>query len=299
MSKHPGRRPGLLALATARGAEQRCLRVGAWEIALHGLDPELAGDLDRRWGGFCAPRCRQEPRLSLRVFEDERGLCPGNWRGGQPYAIRGEVEGGLPLGVLHHVVLAPEDAESAVWRAAMARTPDEPPGRTFENAVRYLLARLVTREGGLALHGAGVLRQGRAWIFAGPPGSGKTTAVDLSRPATSLGDDFAVLVPGPEGWRTAAVPFDNREEAPSEAPPGLLPVAGVWRLYHAPEPRVERLAGVRAAASLMTCAAFPWALADLGAEILDHARRYVSEAVYGHLSFRPAPDFWPLLEGED
>ena len=50
----------------------------------------------------------------------------------------------------------------------------------------------------LALHGAGVMREERAYLFVGPSRSGKSTAVRLSAPAISMGDDFAVVLPRPK-----------------------------------------------------------------------------------------------------
>jgi hypothetical protein len=198
----------------------------------------------------------------------------------------------------YHLATSPENPGGAVWRAAVAAAPRERPDRVVENGVRYLVARLAVAEGGLALHGAGVLRGRRAFVFAGPSRSGKTTAVGLSSDTTSLGDDFAVLLPREGGWRTAAVPFDNLERGPADPPRGLFPVAGVWRLFQADEAAIETPAGPQAVASLTSCAAFPWAMPDLAAAVLEHAQRFVSESCFGHLRFGRDPDFWKLLPAD-
>ena len=286
----------LLALERSEGEHGRCLRVGPWELILEGLEAELAALLDLRWGGFVGGELAAEPALRLRIFEAGHGLSPGRWAPGESYRIDGKVTQGRLLVRSYHFALCCEREDPSVWRVGMIRTADEPPDRILENAVRYLAARLAVKEGGVAIHGAGVLRDGRAYVFAGPSRSGKTTAVKLSAPSTSLGDDFAVLFPREEGWWTAAVPFDNSGEAPADPPSASFPLAGAWRLYHAAEPRVETLPPAQAAASLMGCVAFPWAMPDLTDEVLGHVKRFIGESTFGHLYFRKKPDFWRLLQ---
>jgi hypothetical protein len=165
----------------------------------------------------------------------------------------------------------------------------------LDNAARYLVARLAIERGGLALHGAGVRRDSRAWIFAGPSGAGKTTAMRLSAPAESLGDDFAVVVPFEGGWAAPALPFDNTESGPDNPVRGLTPLAGVWRIFQADRHRVERPSGVLAQASLLACAAFPWALPDLSDRAGESVSLFAASGRFGHLHFAPDPGFWPLL----
>ena len=92
------------------------------------------------------------------------------------------------------------------FKVSVVETHAEPFGRVLDNVARYLVARMVSKRGGLALHGAGVLRGERGWIFAGPSGSGKSTASRLSAPSPSLGDDFAVVMPEGTGFATCALP---------------------------------------------------------------------------------------------
>jgi hypothetical protein len=114
---------------------------------------------------------------------------------------------------------------------------------------------------------------------------------------TSLGDDFAVIVPAGGGWATPALPFDNTETAPADPIRGLVPLAGIFRLFHAERHRVERPTGVLAQASLLACAAFPWALPDLAGRAGESIARLASSGLYGHLHFAVDPGFWSVVEG--
>jgi len=154
--------------------------------------------------------------------------------------------------------------------------------------------------GGFAMHSAGVLHDLRAYVYAGPSRSCKSTAVKASAPARSLGDDFGIVVPGAEGWRTPAVPFDGSEQIGSDAPTDLYPVAAIWRLYHSDGVRVEHPSTLFAPASLMSCVAFPWAYPERAGELLDHVRRFLDEATFGHLEFAVDSNLYSeLLERHD
>ncbi len=159
-----------------------------------------------------------------------------------------------------------------------------------------MTARMAVERGGFAMHAAGVLRDGKAWIFTGPSGAGKSTAVRLSAPAVSLGDDFGLVLPGPDGWVTPPLPFDNAEaivERPAET---SFPVAGIWRLFKADQPRVERPTGLHAVTSLSSCQALSRVMPDLAGTVLGQIDRFCQEAHFGHLHFGLNGDFWgPLL----
>lgn len=279
------------------GSALRTLRVGPWKFAIVGLDEELASTLDERWGGFLSREPEAAPRLVVRALRGEAGVGLGAIGRGERYRIEASFDGDTPLVRSYHFALCP-DEEPDQWRLVLVEPTGEAIERVVENALRYLVARLAILSGGFALHGAGVLRGGQAYLFAGPSRSGKTTAVRLAAPDRSLGDDFAVLLPAAGGWVAPAVPFDNAETRPSSVPAwGPFPVHGVWRLFHAPDARVETPAGTPAAtASLLGCTAFPWALADLTAPMIEHVRRFVESGRFGHLHFSPTSDLWPLLE---
>ena len=177
----------------------------------------------------------------------------------------------------------------------MTRTDDEPVGRVVENVLRLLLARHVVEQGGVPFHAAGVVRDDRAHLLAGPSGAGKTTAVALSAPCVRLGDDFGFAVPGPEGWRTAAVPFDNAERGDADPPRGWFPLAGVWRLYQAPATRLETPSEMVRDLSILACAAAPWSMPELAVALMDTVDRLGREVPSGHLHFRPEPGLWDCI----
>lgn len=276
----------LTGLKEPRGGEARDLRVGSWVVRIEGLDRRLGGQLDQRWGPFVGPVQGDPATLVLRIVDaGEEGWLPGPDGPGELYRMEPRGDADARVIVSYNFALGRVPGGESDWSLAITRGTLEPTGRLLENAVRFLLATVALDHGGFAMHSAGVLHDLRAYVYAGPSRSGKSTAVKASAPARSLGDDFGIVVPGEEGWRTPAVPFDGSEQIGSDAPTGLYPVAAIWRLYHSEGVRVEHPSTLVAPASLMSCVAFPWAYPERAGELLDHVRRFLDEATFGHLEF--------------
>jgi hypothetical protein len=287
----------LLGLERPRGERQRLLRIGDMEIGIEGLDDELAEALDSRWGGFVHRQGGERPDYTLRLIQDSTAAWLTAERQAELYRLEAVNDTAHRVIVSYHFAMCAED-DPRIWKLAMADQDREPPGRVVENGVRYLMARLAIERGGFAMHGAGVLREGLAYLFAGPSRSGKTTAVSLAAPAVSMGDDFALVVPGDGGWRAPAVPFDNSEMADRRPPSGLHEVAGIWRLHQADEMRIERPIAGLAVASLMGCTAFSWTLPELSGALLEQVKAFVLEGRFAHLHFSREGDLWKLLLAE-
>lgn len=98
----------------------------------------------------------------------------------------------------------------------------------LEALLGALAVATVYRRGGVVLHAAGVELDGRAVLFVGPSGAGKTTACSLTAGARGFVRDRAVLVPDRKGWAAWALPgwapIDQGLE-PSSA--HRLPVAAI------------------------------------------------------------------------
>jgi len=273
----------------------RCgaLRVGNRRIRIDGLDGGLIALLAERWGRFFECRAPADPWCVLELLPAE----PAGWLAaapGETYRLEAINDAAHRVVVSYSFAIC-ESVSPGRWRAAVHLEGAELPGRVFDNLLRWLTARLTLELGGLALHAGGVLRGDRAYLFAGASGSGKSTAIALSAPATSLGDDMAVVLPGREHWLVPALPFDNAERIDHDPPRGLFPVAGIWRLLQADEHRAERPEPALAVASLLGCAAFPWSMPDERERLLQQATRIAHSGLYAHLRFRPDPGFWGCL----
>jgi hypothetical protein len=289
----------MLGLDRPRGDESRELRLGRHVIRVDGLDRELAGQLDRHWPGFFGRAGTADPLYTLHLLQGDGAEWLGPPHPSEPYRVEAFNAPSHRVLASYHFALCAGPAPGT-WRAAVEDHPDEPPLRIVENALRCLAGRLALELGGLGLHAAGVVRAGRAYLFAGPSRSGKTTAVGLSAPSRSLGDDFAMVLPEGDGngWVAPVLPFDNAspvEHEPVETP---FPVAGIWRLYPSTDTRVEKPPFGAAVASLLGCAAMPWIYPEFAADLLERASRLVTAGLFAHLRFTKDPGFWTRLVGQ-
>ena len=276
------------------GDQQRTLSIGETAIRIEGLDDDLCLRLEPRWGAFLEPRAPCEPRAVLQVVDGGAGHWLGAPRSGEVYRLDCVEHAGRRLIASYHFAVAP-DGQPRSWRLALTRGSDEPVERILENAVRYLTAVVTAEDGGFAMHAAGVLHEGRAFLFAGPSRAGKSTVVRLLSPAVSLGDDFGLVLPGPEGWVAPALPFDNAERSPGGPCGQLFPVAGIWRLFQSEVTRLERPAPGLIEASLLGCVAFAWAMPEASTSLLQQVGRFVAEGRFEHLHFEQQAELWSLL----
>ncbi len=101
----------------------------------------------------------------------------------------------------------------------------------IENYLRVFTAHQALRHGGVVLHSAGLVVDGRAYLCVGRSGAGKTTLTRKGHQAGAgvLSDDINLVLPGPAGYEAHAVPFTGEFGRTLTHPGGraAYPVAGL------------------------------------------------------------------------
>src|SRR5262245_10203186 len=167
--------------------------------------------------------------------------------------------------------------------------------RGLENFLRPLTASYILARGGLLLHAAGVVRDGRAYVFFGPSGSGKTTVTELSARDLVLSDDLTLVVPVDSGFAAAGIPFGMAHHHVPDSS-GWFPIAALARLVQAADVRRERLTGGRALAEIASCLPFVNHEGGEAARALEVAGRLLNAVPAWRLSFRKEDSFWEVLQ---
>lgn len=163
--------------------------------------------------------------------------------------------------------------------------------RGLENFLRIMTANLILDRGGFLLHGSGVVRDGRAYVFFGPSGSGKTTVTDLSPDDTILSDDLTLVVPGASGFEAAGIPFGMAHHHVPDTN-GSFPIASLNRLVQSRDTRREPMPKARAMAEV--AASLPFVAHDPARteQILSVVDGLLERVPVHRLHFRKDPSFW-------
>lgn len=157
--------------------------------------------------------------------------------------------------------------------------------------LRVVLSALAFRSGGLMLHAAGIVRNGRAYLFFGRSGSGKTTVARNSPDDQVLNDDLVILRPEEGSWQVFGTPFTNPTQAKPSA--GSAPAAALFRLIQSPRVYLEPLTGARALAELVACVPV---LNASPAPPLERCRLLLLSVQAFDLHLRPDPSFWDAID---
>lgn len=101
--------------------------------------------------------------------------------------------------------------------------------RRVYGVLRLLFSLWVQDQGGAALHGCAIGKSGKAHVFIGKSGAGKTTLVREFPGDVVLGDDLVAILPHePGNYRVHGTPFSGREG--TQASLQVLPLATLSRL---------------------------------------------------------------------
>jgi len=160
-----------------------------------------------------------------------------------------------------------------------------------DSVTRIICSFLLAGAPGFLLHASSLVRNGRAFVFCGPSGAGKTTMTRLApNDARLLTDEISCLRKTNGVWHAFGTPFAG--ELATSGDRISAPVAGVFRLQHAAEHRVEMLSTVDAVRAIMRNVLVFGHEPDLQGRALDAVCDLVSTVPAARLNFLPEPSVW-------
>jgi hypothetical protein len=197
--------------------------------------------------------------------------------------------------------------ESGIWilRRGDFRArydPDRRCGVVRQGANRYSIdavLRIVhsidlAGEGGFLLHAASAIRDGRAFIFAGRSGAGKTTIARLAPAGVSLlSDEISWVRPSAERFVAWGTPFTGELGQPGVN--RSAPVGALYFLEQARENRITRLEGAEAVRLLLENILFFADDPRLVRRVFDNACAFAESTSIFRLSFLPDSSAWELI----
>jgi hypothetical protein len=185
----------------------------------------------------------------------------------------------------HAALLEPDFSRGVVFPKRLA--PEQPaPYTLFFPIDEQLFLNRMALLGGALIHACGVAMDGRAVLFCGRSGAGKSTIARLCRAAGHIlmNDDRIVVRPAEAAIRAGATPWHGTV---AEIDPGVRPLGAVFHLRQAPENRVVPLSARQGTLRLMANAIAPFYRRDPVQAILDTLARAGDQARHYELHFRP------------
>jgi hypothetical protein len=126
-----------------------------------------------------------------------------------------------------------------------------PAAQTFDSFLRTFYSWLLLREGGMLLHCAGLVKNGRAYLFPGRSGAGKSTLSKLAAEegAEIISDELNLVRPEKNGFNVYGSPFWG--EMRNEGRRGVWPLEKIFALRKSARHRIADAAPGYAMAVLL------------------------------------------------
>ncbi|MGB8011264.1 MAG: hypothetical protein WCF68_06610 [Terriglobales bacterium] len=169
---------------------------------------------------------------------------------------------------------------------------------SLDSVLRILHSLILAERGGFLLHAASAICDGRAYLFSGVSGAGKTTMTRLA-PAdvTLLTDEVSYLRPGDSGYAAFGTPFAGELAKAGEN--CSAPVSALFFLEQGSENRVDTLSSTEAVRRLMRNILFFAEDRDLGEKLFATACDFAARVPIRRLTFYPDGKVWDLVRNFD
>lgn len=171
---------------------------------------------------------------------------------------------------------------------------------SLDSVLRILHSLILAARGGFLLHAASAICDGRAYLFSGVSGAGKTTMTRLAPSGIRLlSDEISYVRPGAGGYQAYGTPFAG--ELAKSGENCTAPVSALFFLEKGPENRIDEISSAEAVRRLMRNILFFADDRELVERLLATACDFVARVPIRRLTFYPDARVWDTIcsfEGE-
>lgn len=180
----------------------------------------------------------------------------------------------------------PQAGHGTVWQSANPYSID--------SVLRIVYSLLLAKEGGFLLHAASTIRNGKAFLFSGVSGAGKTTISRLApNDAILLTDEISYVRRTSAGYCACGTPFAG--ELARSGQNCSAPIRTLFFLEKGPEHRIENIESVDAVRRLMRNILFFAEDGELVKSVFRSACEFVETVPTRRLVFAPTVEVWDLV----
>ncbi|MBZ5569609.1 MAG: hypothetical protein LAN64_17415 [Acidobacteriia bacterium] len=165
---------------------------------------------------------------------------------------------------------------------------------SVDSVLRIVHSIILAGEGGFLLHAASVVRDGRAFLFSGLSGAGKTTIARLALPdVTLLTDEVSYVRRRPQGYDAFGTPFAGELGRVGENV--SAPISTVYLLAKGPENCIDPVPPSEAVHRLMRNILFFAEEPALVQRVFHACCEFVARVSVQRLTFFPDQRVWELI----
>jgi len=269
--------PGLTAVAQSTSV---VVEIGGLPIRLHCGDADFVRQIRNRYEGFVSSS-------EVAGFDFEIELAPPgtesgeedlsvSWDAGRWLMERGDFR--------------------AEWNPSTSRGLIQQTSNPYslDSVLRIVHTLLLARKGGFLVHASSAIRNGRAFLFSGVSGAGKTTMARLAPPDTALLTDEISYVTRQQGrYMAVGTPFFGELARVGENV--QAPIEAVYLLAKGPKNKIEPIEGAGAVRGLMENVLFFARDPEFVKLVFDAACDFVAHVPVKRLTFKPDTSVWELI----
>jgi len=256
------------------------IEIGGVPVRAHSTSESFLGMLERRYAGFVSFGRHAEFEFDIELFEphsaDADAELRVTWDSGLWRVERGDFA----------AEFNPVTRRGRIWQSANPYSIDA--------VFRILHTLLLAQEGGFLLHAASAIRNGKAFVFAGVSGAGKTTMASLAPPdATLLTDEISYVRKQDDGYAAFGTPFTGELGKLGENV--CAPIAGLYLLEKGPQNNITLVPAAEASRAFLANVLFFAEDQELVRTVFHSACEFVQHVPVYRLTFLPDSRVWEML----
>jgi len=267
-------------VTTARQSSSVVVEIGGLPIALHCDNPAFTRLVKERYTGYVG-----NSRQAAFDFDIEVGSPSENsgdedvsvkWNSGCWLMERGDFRA---------------EFNPATARGRIQQTVNP---YSLDSVLRIVHTLLLARKGGFLIHASSAIRNGRAFLFPGVSGAGKTTIARLAPPdAALLTDEISYVIPQDGAYFAVGTPFFG--ELAHVGQNLRAPIKCVYLLAKGPENKIEPVARAEAVRGLLANILFFARDPEFVKLVFDAAFDFAGRVPIRRLTFVPDARVWELI----
>ena len=271
----------MTATLTATAKESVLIEIGGMATALRTDDPSFQRLIENRYAGFVGASPRSHFEFDIDLYEPS-GPAPADdelevkMEEGEWLLKRGDFR-------------ARWNPDAGIGRIRQSRSP-----YAIDAVLRIVHSLILARQGGFLVHAASAIRGGKAFLFSGVSGAGKTTISRLAPPdATLLTDEISYVRREGNRYIACGTPFAGELARVGEN--CSAPLSAFFLLEKGPQNRIEPISPTEAIQRLLRNILFFADDPGLVNLVFQSACEFASLVPIHRLVFVPDQRVWDII----